>query len=291
MPNSASESLYEIEQLKTLKARYFRFLDTKQWVHYRGCFTDDFQFFNGEDKEALVKSGDEYVAWAAKIFPIGEVTTVHQGHLGELELTSERTATGVWSMFDWIDRKGYPETRQGYGHYHEHYEKGADGKWRIKSARLTRLRLDQVPRPGYNPAYEIEQIKALKAKYWRCLDKKLWKEHRECFTEDFRFFNERHEEPIADGAEDFISKLSAMFPPGKAITVHQGHNPEITLTSERTATGIWALFDWIDVAARPTMMHGYGHYHDKYEKGADGRWRLKESLLTRIRTDQIERKR
>jgi len=33
---------------------------------------------------------------------------------------------------------------QGFGHYHEHYVKGNDGKWRIKELRLTRLRTDQT---------------------------------------------------------------------------------------------------------------------------------------------------
>ena len=31
---------------------------------------------------------------------------------------------------------------------------------------------------------DIEAIKRLKCKYWRCLDRKLWNELAECFTED-----------------------------------------------------------------------------------------------------------
>jgi 3-phenylpropionate/cinnamic acid dioxygenase small subunit len=34
--------LADIEQIRQLKARYFRFLDTKQWEAWRGLFTDDF---------------------------------------------------------------------------------------------------------------------------------------------------------------------------------------------------------------------------------------------------------
>ena len=35
----------------------------------------------------------------------------------------------------------------------------------------------------------------------------------------------------------------------------------------------------------PTLtLHGYGHYHETYEK-IDGRWRIKTSKLTRLRED------
>jgi hypothetical protein len=50
-------------------------------------------------------------------------------------------------MFDWVDHQSDPETSmQGYGHYVEDYEKGADGTWRIKNLRLTRLRTDRIPK-------------------------------------------------------------------------------------------------------------------------------------------------
>jgi hypothetical protein len=33
-----------------------------------------------------------------------------------------------------------------------------------------------------------------------------------------------------------------------------------------------------------TELHGYGHYHETYEKGA-GAWRITSSRLTRLRMD------
>ena len=39
-PHETAQHLYEIEQIKQTKARYFRFLDTKQWTDWRTCFTD-----------------------------------------------------------------------------------------------------------------------------------------------------------------------------------------------------------------------------------------------------------
>jgi hypothetical protein len=63
--------------------------------------------------------------------------------------------------------------------------------------------------------------------------------------------------------------------------------PEITLTSDTTATGIWAMEDhlWWPEGSPIRHLHGYGHYHESYEKDADGEWRIKELTLTRLRTD------
>ena len=36
-----SQQLWEIEQIKQLKARYFRLMDTKDWDAWRELFTDD----------------------------------------------------------------------------------------------------------------------------------------------------------------------------------------------------------------------------------------------------------
>ena len=68
-----------------------------------------------------------------------------------------------------------------------------------------------------------------------------------------------------------------------AVTVHHGHMPEITLTSDTTAAGVWAMEDtirWPD----GTKLHGFGHYHETYER-ADGTWRIASSTLTRLLVD------
>jgi hypothetical protein len=61
----------------------------------------------------------------------------------EIELTGPTSATGIWSMFDYVDKAGeYPIQLRGYGHYHETYCKEPDGQWRIARLQLTRLRVD-----------------------------------------------------------------------------------------------------------------------------------------------------
>jgi len=127
----------DIEAIKQLKARYFRFLDTKDWDKYRALFTDDVIVdvtgSGGERYEGL----DVYMEYI--LAHIAHVKTVHHGHMPEITLTSETTATGIWAMEDWVD---YPDGRElnGKGHYFETYQK-IGGAWKIKHLALTRLRM------------------------------------------------------------------------------------------------------------------------------------------------------
>ena len=39
--SNLAEKLWDIEQIKQLKARYFRLMDTKDWAAWKDLFTDD----------------------------------------------------------------------------------------------------------------------------------------------------------------------------------------------------------------------------------------------------------
>jgi uncharacterized protein (TIGR02246 family) len=128
----------DIEAIKQLKARYFRTMDTKDWDGMRRVFADDVTMDTTASGGGVVIGADAFMRFLREA--IGDVVTVHHGHMPEIELTSATTATGVWAMEDMLR---WPDGRElhGYGHYHESYEKIA-GEWRIKSSKLTRLRMD-----------------------------------------------------------------------------------------------------------------------------------------------------
>ena len=65
------------------------------------------------------------------------------------------------------------------------------------------------------------------------------------------------------------------------VTMHQGHHPEIELTSDTTATGIWALEDYVIMTELNMSLHGAAFYHDKYVK-VDGQWKIKHTGYERI---------
>ena len=134
-----ADPMADIEAIKQLKAQYFRVLDTKDWSALRQLFTDDVVVDTSASPGGCVVAGaDEYMVFLVGV--IGDVTTVHHGHMPEIELTSPASAKGIWAMEDMLR---WPDGRRmhGYGHYHETYERVRDA-WRIKTLTLTRLRVD-----------------------------------------------------------------------------------------------------------------------------------------------------
>lgn len=132
------EELVEIETIKQLKARYCRYLDTKDWAAWRTIFADDFLSDTSQAGGKVIEGADEFVAFTRK--SLRNQATVHQVHAPEIELTSATTARGIWALED-VVRFGPGVNLRGYGHYEESYEK-VDGQWRITSSKLTRLRED-----------------------------------------------------------------------------------------------------------------------------------------------------
>jgi bile-acid 7alpha-dehydratase len=120
---------------------------------------------------------------------------------------------------------------------------------------------------------EIEAIKRLKYKYFRCLDTKRWDEMKECFTEDANaaYSGGKYSFQGRDQILQFL--IDAMNRP-TVLSAHHGHHPEIELTSPTTAVGVWALADvFIDLQAAITV-RGAAYYRDDYVK-VDGQWKIK----------------
>ena len=134
----------DIEAIKQLKARYFRMMDTKDWGGLAAVFADDVRIDMTGEGGGITHSVADYMPFLRQ--NIETITTVHHGHMPEIELTSPTTATGIWAMEDelWWPEGGPLAHLHGYGHYHETYEKTPQG-WRIKAMTLTRLRRDLSP--------------------------------------------------------------------------------------------------------------------------------------------------
>jgi hypothetical protein len=137
---------HDLEEIKQLKARYCRLVDTKDWVGFGGLLVDDVHF---ETDGGVQDSRDEVVAMVSRT--LTPATTVHHCHTPEITFTGPDTATGVWAMEDYCvwPNGDQPFVLRGYGHYHEDYVRTADG-WRFARVRESRLRVDTE---GVQPSF------------------------------------------------------------------------------------------------------------------------------------------
>ena len=137
------QTLIEFEAIRNLKARYFRFLDTKDWAAWTEVFEPEFEHEMPMEQRSHYGPREVFVEFVAEA--LTGVVTVHHGHNPEIELTSPTTARAIWPFVDRLkpgpDAPPTAPALVGYGHYHETYVKSEAG-WRIKTQRVTRLRMD-----------------------------------------------------------------------------------------------------------------------------------------------------
>lgn len=134
---------------------------------------------------------------------------------------------------------------------------------------------------------DIEDIKKLMGKYFRCLDSKLWDEIYECFTADVTTSYSDGKLSF-QGADDVVGFFRKSLSKTQ-ITMHQGHTPEINITSNTTSTARWYLQDYLILTNRQIDIKGAAFYSIKYEK-IDGNWKIKKIGYNRTFEERRNRK-
>jgi hypothetical protein len=141
--------------------------------------------------------------------------------------------------------------------------------------------LDETLEQAVRRLVAIEEIKQLKASYFRCVDGKHWEEFATLFTDDLEV-DFAESTSGARGRQQWLDAVQRHF--DGSVSVHQGHDPEITILDEDRATGIWPMLDFVE--ARPGSGYEshkcYGHYHEEYRR-VDGRWRIARTRLSRVK--------
>ena len=131
-----------------------------------------------------------------------------------------------------------------------------------------------------------EAIKEVKARYWYCIERKLWEELPDLFTEDV--IDYMGDGKIGcQGKKDVVKHLVDLLTPGR--NVHQGHSPIIEFTSDTTATAKWALNDYNEFDPKAlTGFEGWGSYEDEYVK-EEGKWKIKTWKTMHSRIERFNR--
>jgi hypothetical protein len=139
--------LVAIEDIKQLKARYYRLLDTHDWEGFRSLWTPDaIMDVNFPDRiltseDGIYRGPEAITAFAMKA--VGAATSIDHALMPEIDILTATTARAIWAQEDRVYwPEGYPnKSLHGFGYEHETYET-IDGKWRIKSSKLERVRTD-----------------------------------------------------------------------------------------------------------------------------------------------------
>jgi len=142
---------------------------------------------------------------------------------------------------------------------------------------------------------DIEAIKQLKARYWRCLDKRLWTEFGTCFTEDATF--DVGETPLGvpgapRGSAEIVQYVKARKERNSATTFHQGQALEIVTMTDTSIKAIWRFHDYIVTkpdSLTTVSLKGGGFYEDEYTK-EEGQWKIKSLKVTRLYTETFTRR-
>jgi hypothetical protein len=138
----------------------------------------------------------------------------------------------------------------------------------------------------------IEGVKRCKAEYFRCTDEQDWDALVANFTADAET---DMREAVQPHNPDLLSNDPKAFAANNAVvlsgvtTAHFGYMPRIDVLSENEATAVWSMEDWLWIEeGNPILpagrMHGWGHYHDRYNKVGD-RWLISATRLTRIKLE------
>ncbi|WP_160112666.1 nuclear transport factor 2 family protein [Mycobacterium sp. 3519A] len=124
----------EAAAVELLKATYFNDVDTKNWLALRQLFAPDAVVDTTGSFGPYFPNRDSFIAFTS--LTLSAINTRHQGYDPQIEVTSDTTASAVWTMQDRLSVAGLV-TIHGYGHYTDRYEE-VDGQWRITYSKLTR---------------------------------------------------------------------------------------------------------------------------------------------------------
>jgi hypothetical protein len=145
----ALEELKARIQIAEVKARYCRFLDTKEWEGFGGLFTAEATLDVSQETGAPPHHGRNGIVDIVSNV-VQHARTAHHVHSPEIVFTGPDTAEVIWAMQDRVvweaDHSPVPNAAAltGWGHYHERYVR-QNGTWLIAACKLTRLNVEFQP--------------------------------------------------------------------------------------------------------------------------------------------------
>ena len=142
-----SVDLQAIEEIKQLKYRYVRALDTGDTETLGNCLTEEAYIKFEGGIYTVEHTGRAAITEFMGMSFHSKAATSHQVHHPTIELLTETSATGQWSLQDYYHDLNHRMIVSGASEYKDQYVKEADGKWRISDSRYERLYEMTQPMP------------------------------------------------------------------------------------------------------------------------------------------------
>jgi hypothetical protein len=146
-----ADDLVEMEQIKRVKYRYFRALDTNDSRLLATLFREDVTArFVGGSYDVTVTGRPKLLEFLAASASTDRVMN-HNGHHPEIDLTGAATAEGLWYLNDWTYSFEQRRITRGSAIYRDRYIKEA-GTWKISHTgyeRVFEVVEDDVPPPNF----------------------------------------------------------------------------------------------------------------------------------------------
>ncbi|HEX7913345.1 MAG TPA: nuclear transport factor 2 family protein [Paraburkholderia sp.] len=135
--DDATRTLFEFEQIRQLKYRYFRAVDCHDWALLAQCLSADCRarLYGGRYS---YDGRDAFISNLKALIGKPTFLTMHHGHHPELQLVAEDCAHGTWYLEDHAINLEDGYLLHGTAFYEDEYVKH-DGRWLIHSTRHDRL--------------------------------------------------------------------------------------------------------------------------------------------------------
>jgi hypothetical protein len=132
------QQLSDFEDIRTLKHRYFRGIDTADMALLSGLFTDDVAVdYRGGNYRVTLTGREDMLEFLANSFNAGFMA-MHHGHMPEITLTGEDTAEGIWYLEDIAITLATRSHTVGSALYKDVYRREG-GAWKIARTEYDRV--------------------------------------------------------------------------------------------------------------------------------------------------------